>query len=83
MIKIYINLAKVRRLYDIANILSSLKLIEKVHIRGTTGKKPGFKWIGVDIDSLPENTSKRRILFVKNEFQGKLGKLTRNILQRM
>jgi transcription factor E2F7/8 len=59
---IYINLAKVRRLYDIANILSSLKLIEKVHIRGTTGKKPGFKWIGVDIDSLPENTSKRPII---------------------
>ncbi|CAB4040744.1 transcription factor E2F7, partial [Paramuricea clavata] len=46
---------KVRRLYDIANILSSLKLIEKVHIRGAIGKKPGFKWIGVDIDSLVEN----------------------------
>lgn len=46
---------KVRRLYDIANILSSLELIEKVHIRGPSGKKPGFKWIGVDIDSLPEN----------------------------
>ena len=55
---IYINLAKVRRLYDIANILSSLKLIEKVHIRGAAGKKPGFKWIGVDIDSLPENAGK-------------------------
>ncbi|XP_028397405.1 transcription factor E2F7-like [Dendronephthya gigantea] len=46
---------KVRRLYDIANILSSLELIEKVHIRGAVGKKPGFKWIGVDIESLPNN----------------------------
>lgn len=50
--------AKVRRLYDIANILQSLKLIEKVHIRGVTGKKPGFKWIGKDIESLSDSTSK-------------------------
>jgi hypothetical protein len=56
----FINLAKVRRLYDIANILSSLELIQKVHIRGAIGKKPGFKWIGVDIDSLVENASKWR-----------------------
>lgn len=34
---------KVRRLYDIANILSSLNLIEKVH---TTNRKPAFKWLG-------------------------------------
>ncbi|XP_046844478.1 uncharacterized protein LOC124438390 isoform X2 [Xenia sp. Carnegie-2017] len=48
---------KVRRLYDIANILQSLKLIEKVHIRGVTGKKPGFKWIGKDIESLSDSTN--------------------------
>lgn len=34
---------KVRRLYDIANILSSLQLIEKVHTRN---RKPAFKWLG-------------------------------------
>lgn len=36
---------KVRRLYDIANILSSLPLIEKTHIIET--RKPAFKFIGV------------------------------------
>lgn len=45
--------AKVRRLYDIANILSSLQLIEKVHIHSIqTGRKPGFRWIGIDPDKL-------------------------------
>jgi len=36
---------KVRRLYDIANILSSLPLIEKTHIIET--RKPAFKFLGV------------------------------------
>ena len=36
---------KVRRLYDIANVLSSLKLIEKTHLE--TPKKPAFVWVGV------------------------------------
>ncbi|PFX15427.1 transcription factor E2F7-like isoform X2 [Stylophora pistillata] len=44
---------KVRRLYDIANILSSLQLIEKVHIHSIqAGRKPGFRWIGIDPDKL-------------------------------
>lgn len=34
---------KVRRLYDIANILTSLGLIEKVP---TSNRKPAFKWLG-------------------------------------
>jgi len=33
---------KVRRLYDIANILSSLNLIQKVQLKDT--KKPAFRW---------------------------------------
>lgn len=33
---------KVRRLYDIANILSSLNLIQKVQLKET--KKPAFRW---------------------------------------
>ncbi|KAM9825795.1 transcription factor E2F8 [Syngnathus typhle] len=37
---------KVRRLYDIANVLRSLKLIEKVHVTEERGKKPAFQWVG-------------------------------------
>ncbi|CAN6214390.1 unnamed protein product [Urochloa humidicola] len=35
---------KVRRLYDIANVLSSLNLIEKIH-QGDT-RKPTYRWLG-------------------------------------
>ena len=37
---------KVRRLYDIANILSSLRLIEKTHLLDS--RKPAFRWLGVE-----------------------------------
>ena len=37
---------KVRRLYDIANVLQSIGLIEKCH--AINSKKPAFKWIGLD-----------------------------------
>ncbi|KAK5610642.1 hypothetical protein CRENBAI_002075 [Crenichthys baileyi] len=37
---------KVRRLYDIANVLRSLKLIEKFHVTEAGGRKPAFKWVG-------------------------------------
>lgn len=39
-------LAKVRRLYDIANVLTSLNLIKKVHVREERGRKPAFRWLG-------------------------------------
>lgn len=39
-------IAKVRRLYDIANVLTSLGLIKKVHVTEERGRKPAFKWIG-------------------------------------
>lgn len=42
--------AKVRRLYDIANILSSIHLIEKTYVSGDQ-KKPAFKWIGAPLAS--------------------------------
>ncbi|XP_006073276.1 transcription factor E2F7 isoform X2 [Bubalus bubalis] len=43
---------KVRRLYDIANVLTSLVLIKKVHVTEDRGRKPAFKWIGpVDFSS--------------------------------
>ncbi|XP_050220657.1 E2F transcription factor-like E2FE [Mercurialis annua] len=40
---------KVRRLYDIANVLSSLKLIEKTHT--IEGRKPAFRWLGFGEES--------------------------------
>ncbi|XP_048205672.1 transcription factor E2F7 [Perognathus longimembris pacificus] len=46
---------KVRRLYDIANVLTSLALIKKVHVTEDRGRKPAFKWIGpVDFSSSDE-----------------------------
>ena len=36
---------KIRRLYDIANVLQSIGLIEKCH--AINSKKPAFKWIGL------------------------------------
>uniref|UniRef100_A0A3B4X4T1 Transcription factor E2F8 n=1 Tax=Seriola lalandi dorsalis TaxID=1841481 RepID=A0A3B4X4T1_SERLL len=39
---------KVRRLYDIANVLRSLKLIEKVHVTEERGRKPAFEWVGLE-----------------------------------
>ena len=36
---------KIRRLYDIANVLQSIGLIEKCH--AVNSKKPAFKWIGL------------------------------------
>ncbi|KAJ3612314.1 hypothetical protein NHX12_020590 [Muraenolepis orangiensis] len=36
---------KVRRLYDIANVLTSLALIRKVHVQDQ-GRKPAFQWLG-------------------------------------
>ncbi|KAL6029993.1 hypothetical protein STEG23_013055, partial [Scotinomys teguina] len=46
---------KVRRLYDIANVLTSLALIKKVHVTEERGRKPAFKWIGpVDFSAIDE-----------------------------
>jgi len=36
---------KVRRLYDIANVLTSLRLINKVHV--VDSRKPSFEWAGL------------------------------------
>ncbi|KFO70170.1 Transcription factor E2F8, partial [Cuculus canorus] len=52
---------KIRRLYDITNVLSSLELIKKVHVT-KRGRKPAFKWTGPEVlpdtrDTELENTS--------------------------
>lgn len=46
-------IAKIRRLYDIANILTSLHLIEKVHVTELRGRKPAFQYIGPNVDDIP------------------------------
>ena len=48
--------AKIRRLYDIANILTSLNLIRKVHVTEVRGRKPAFKYVGPDIGILHDTT---------------------------
>ena len=37
---------KVRRLYDIANILQSLHLLEKMQLADS--RKPAFRWLGIE-----------------------------------
>lgn len=50
---------KVRRLYDVANILSSLSIIEKVH---TQKRKPAFRWVGIKDDTFsPRRLSVKRV----------------------
>lgn len=44
---------KIRRLYDIANILTSLKLIQKVHVTEIRGRKPAFRYTGPLVDTDP------------------------------
>ncbi|CAL8462389.1 g1922 [Coccomyxa elongata] len=49
---------KVRRLYDIANILSSLHLLEKTQLPDS--RKPAFRWLGIEsrIAAAPSHTLK-------------------------
>ncbi|XP_053418568.1 transcription factor E2F8 isoform X2 [Nycticebus coucang] len=48
---------KIRRLYDIANVLSSLELIKKVHVTEERGRKPAFKWTGPEISPNTSDSS--------------------------
>uniref|UniRef100_A0A665VCR8 Transcription factor E2F7 n=1 Tax=Echeneis naucrates TaxID=173247 RepID=A0A665VCR8_ECHNA len=53
---------KVRRLYDIANVLTSLNLIKKVHVREERGRKPAFKWLGpVEFNNSGNASKNKRI----------------------
>uniref|UniRef100_A0A2K6G349 Transcription factor E2F7 n=1 Tax=Propithecus coquereli TaxID=379532 RepID=A0A2K6G349_PROCO len=67
---------KVRRLYDIANVLTSLALIKKVHVTEERGRKPAFKWIGpVDFGSSDEelvDVSASVLPELKRETYGKI-----------
>uniref|UniRef100_A0A4W3JRK2 Transcription factor E2F8 n=1 Tax=Callorhinchus milii TaxID=7868 RepID=A0A4W3JRK2_CALMI len=55
---------KIRRLYDIANVLTSLELIKKVHVAEERGRKPAFKWIGPEVSPSPKISRE----FAKNLF---------------
>ncbi len=56
MLFVYFSIAaQIRRLYDIANILTSLDLICKVHVTEMRGRKPAFKYIGPTVIDNPEN----------------------------
>ncbi|NWX50220.1 E2F8 factor, partial [Steatornis caripensis] len=51
---------KIRRLYDIANVLSSLELIKKVHVTEERGRKPAFKWTGPEVLPNTQDTKLER-----------------------
>ncbi|XP_058186464.1 E2F transcription factor-like E2FF isoform X3 [Rhododendron vialii] len=58
--------AKVRRLYDIANVFSSINLIEKTH--HPESRKPAFRWLGLEgspkdgpVTALKFNEIKKRV----------------------
>ena len=62
---------KIRRLYDIANVLQSIGLIEKTN--QTFNKKPAFRWIGMQgVHSFVEELAEERR---QNGLQEHLSKL--------
>ncbi|CAA0826764.1 E2F transcription factor-like E2FE [Striga hermonthica] len=54
---------KVRRLYDIANVLSSMKFIEKTHHPET--RKPAFRWLG--LNGKPDNGIANSMVFTESK----------------
>ena len=65
---VYFVSAKIRRLYDIANILASLNLICKVHVTELRGRKPAFSYIGPDVEELSSLDGKLNGIIVGFEF---------------
>jgi len=53
--------SRVRRLYDIANVFTSLELIEKIHLSQT--RKPAFKWAGAGVFPLASNVPQEAFSF--------------------
>lgn len=47
---------KVRRLYDIANVLTAIGLIKKVSVSDSSIRKPIFKYTGPDVDYMDFDT---------------------------
>ena len=60
---------RIRRLYDIANILQSLQLIQKVQVTEANGiKKPAFQYIGPDLDAIGNLLFLSKVPFGKKIF---------------
>lgn len=66
---------KIRRLYDIANVLQSIGLIQKTHM--SSNRKPAFGWIGIEgvytaINEIKEivkqKKSEVRVAFLTEDF---------------
>ncbi|KAM1397869.1 hypothetical protein ACFX2I_015398 [Malus domestica] len=70
---------KVRRIYDIANVLSSMNLIEKTHTSDTR-RKPAFKWLGLrGKEEVPQETKKRAFGTDVTNVSSKRGKVDSSI----
>jgi len=54
------KVTRVRRLYDIANILQALGLIRKVQIPEGKSKKPAFEYIGPEVEKVELTDEKKR-----------------------
>jgi hypothetical protein len=54
---------KVRRLYDIANVLSAIGLIEKVDLYNCIIRKPIFRYTGPSIDCINFDAGKFQLIF--------------------
>ena len=57
VVRVFMNVnaylsAKVRRLYDIANILTSINFLEKCVSYEDATKKAAYKWIGLDLKAI-------------------------------
>lgn len=61
---------KIRRLYDIANVLQSIGLIEKTN--HTHNKKPAFRWVGIHgVHAFMQELHEERLIngFVESRFK--------------
>lgn len=50
IVQFFFVTAKIRRLYDIANILATLSLIRKIRITDIRDRKPTYQYIGPDLE---------------------------------
>ena len=48
-----------RRLYDIANILTSIEFLEKTNSYVNASKKAAYKWVGLDLKTLDSEDGKK------------------------
>lgn len=54
IVQFFFVTAKIRRLYDIANILATLNLIRKIRITDIRDRKPTYQYIGPDLEQVHE-----------------------------